>query len=1077
MILLIDPTGATPTILYVKPTEDTQCPGEPCHTLEWYAQNKTHSNTIMSFLPGTHNLTTDYVASHISNLTLVATWTDDVIVNCLHIQSWSGMAFKNISNLTIKGLTFFQCNVVDAKYYWQGALVFLNINNLRMFQVILQAFPIGGMCATNLFGNCVFEEVHIDGTGGKSTRLQDSIAMQIVYDNNPVPLSNFSMISIAQSTFRHVTTTISLSMVQKHRYIIPMSVAFKNISFVNVSLKGELGIYTGMGVVSLLNIDNVTFIDCDFIGNEGPPAIYAENSDFTLSGTTIFRNNTANEGGAIKFYLNSHIILSNNSNIVFENNTAVHAGGAVFVTTTSNDDHCFFELQYRQPPDCDYDQFRTYNISISFINNTAKTGGGDAIYGASLYTCKATKRQVLDGCQGWELLKYIDFKPSMDSDLSLISSDPTRICLCNSDKTVNCTIVFPTFEQAYYPGEEFYIPAVVVGDMFGTVDGAVYAHLLTQGGSGVFGEDLQQVQHVTHNRCTNLKYSILTDPGMVVLVLTVNDVIIQRYPSEFEIYNIQIDIDKYEDYGQIDPYLLSTPIYINITLLPCPLGFTLSSSPSKCVCDPQLRHNNIACNITDQSIYRSGTVWVKASFDGNTSNGVIISKYCPYNYCKLEMVAVNLEYPDSQCAFNHSGIICGACQPGLSLTLGHSQCLRCSNEHLALLIPFAIAGLALVFFIKALNLTVAVGSMNSLIFYANIIRASDSIFFPAGDTNLLTIFIAWLNLDLGIETCFFDGLNGYWKTWLQFVFPLYIWSIIILIIILSHRYTAVAKIFGNNSVPVLATLILLSYAKLLRTIITVLAFTFLELPHGSRRAVWSFDGNIRYLSPVHVPLFLVAVGVLLFLWLPYTALLVSTQGIHRMTSYRVRQWMLKLKPFLDAYFAPMKHKHCYWVGVLLLVRGILFLVFAVTPTNSSNIDLLATVITVCVLVGYLAYTGRVYQKRYLTLLEIFDFVNLGVLAAGTLYVRSTNGDQAAPVYTCVGLVFVQFMGILLFHTFTAMKPYCPWTGGAHGRPDRAEYQDLSISQDDGEENGFNPDNQSNSSGDFREPLLKYAEVN
>ena len=111
------------------------------------------------------------------------------------------------------------------------------------------------------------------------------------------------------------------------------------------------------------------------------------------------------------------------------------------------------------------------------------------------------------------------------------------------------------------------------------------------------------------------------------------------------------------------------------------------------------------------------------------------------------------------------------------------------------------------------------------------------------------------------------------------------------------------------------------------------------------------------------------------------------------------------------------------------------------------------------------------------MLEIFDFINLGVLAAETLYARLTNGDKAALVYTCMGLVFVQFMGILLFHTFTAMKPYCPWTGEAHGRPYRAEYQDLSISQGGGVENRFNPDNQSNSFGDFREPLLKYAEVN
>ena len=1064
MILLIHPTGATPTILYVKPTEDTQCPGEPCHTLEWYARNKTHSNTIMSFLPGTHNLSTDYEASNISNLTLMATQTVETIVNCISLLEL--VSFMDISNLTIKGLTFSQCYDLN----------FLDINDLHVFQVVIHNPGMQGINAVNLFGNCVFEEIYNNNNEGGDFTLLD--AMQIGYhEQHLLPQSNFSMISIMHSTFQYLPTTTALLINQKHAYF-PVSVTIRNVSFVNdySVLSGS----TGIGVVTLLNTANVTFIDCEFIGNVGPSAIYAQNSVFTFSGTITFRNNTAYEGGAIMFIGSSYVILSNNSNIVFDNNSAARVGGAVFVEqytkhTPLYEQKCFFVLQRGLIPNCQCDQFRALNITITFTNNTAKTGG-DAIYGASLYACEATEKESC--CQGWELLQYINFKPRMGQGLPTISSDPTRVCLCDSDKTVNCTIVFPTSRQARYPGEEFYIPAVVVGDMFGTVDGAVYAQLLTQGNSG---EVLQPAQHVTQNECAILKYSILTNPGMVALVLTVNDVTVQRYPSESEIQSIQIDIHDYESSGEIGLDLLSTPVYVNITLLPCPLGFTLSRSPSKCVCDPQLRDNNIACNITDQSIHRSGTVWVKASFDGNTSIGVIISKYCPYNYCKLEVVAVNLEYPDSQCAFNHSGIICGSCQPGLSLTLGHSQCRRCPNEYLALLIPFAIAGLALVFFIKALNLTVAVGSMNSLIFYANIIRASDSIFFPAGDTNPLTIFIAWLNLDLGIETCFFDGLNGYWKTWLQFVFPLYIWSIIILIIFLSHRCTAVAKIFGNNSVPVLATLILLSYAKLLRTIITVLAFTYLELPHGSTRAVWSFDGNFRYLSPVHVPLFLVAIGVLLFLWLPYTALLVSTQGIHRMTSYRVRQWMLKLKPFLDAYFAPMKHKHCYWVGVLLLVRGILFLVFAVTPTNSSNIDLLATIITVCVLVGYLAYAGRVYLKSYLTLLEIFDFVNLGVLASGTLYVRLTSGDQAALVYTCVGLVFVQFMGILLFHAFTAMKPYCPWTGDAHDRPDRAEYQDLSISQGGGEENGFNLDIRSNSFGDsigdFREPLLKYAEIN
>ena len=78
------------------------------------------------------------------------------------------------------------------------------------------------------------------------------------------------------------------------------------------------------------------------------------------------------------------------------------------------------------------------------------------------------------------------------------------------------------------------------------------------------------------------------------------------------------------------------------------------------------------------------------------------------------------------------------------------------------------------------------GTLNGLIFYANIIRANTATFLPnkTADT-FLSWFIAWLNLDVGIETCFYDGLDSYMKTWLQFVFPLYIWFLVTIIVISS----------------------------------------------------------------------------------------------------------------------------------------------------------------------------------------------------------------------------------------------------------------------------------------------------
>jgi len=112
--------------------------------------------------------------------------------------------------------------------------------------------------------------------------------------------------------------------------------------------------------------------------------------------------------------------------------------------------------------------------------------------------------------------------------------------------------------------------------------------------------------------------------------------------------------------------------------------------------------------------------------------------------------------------------------------------------------------------------------------------------------------------------------------WLQFVFPLYIWFLVITIIVVSHYYTLAARLSGRNAVPVLATLFLLSYAKLLRIIITVFQSTELEYPDNMVRKVWLYDGNVDYLKGKHILLFIAAL-LLLLISLPYTAILIFIQ--------------------------------------------------------------------------------------------------------------------------------------------------------------------------------------------------------
>ena len=51
----------------------------------------------------------------------------------------------------------------------------------------------------------------------------------------------------------------------------------------------------------------------------------------------------------------------------------------------------------------------------------------------------------------------MQFEPDLDSDPSKISSDPTRVCLCENG-TLNCSIT--SWSETHYPGEEFTISAM-----------------------------------------------------------------------------------------------------------------------------------------------------------------------------------------------------------------------------------------------------------------------------------------------------------------------------------------------------------------------------------------------------------------------------------------------------------------------------------------------------------------------------------------------------------------------------------------------------------------------------------------
>ena len=468
--------------------------------------------------------------------------------------------------------------------------------------------------------------------------------------------------------------------------------------------------------------------------------------------------------------------------------------------------------------------------------------------------------------------------------------------------------------------------------------------------------------------------------------------------------------------------LLYQNIYFMVKVRNCPLGYVFDEKFLNCQCLRQMEQLGVECNYETFTVLRNKQQWLSSTIEHiiHQNYGVIVHNHCPYDYCRMDpdSLTFHLEFSDDQCAFNHSGVLCGACQANLSQILGLSKCAECSNFMPFIIIPATIiAGLLLVIILMLFNLTVSLGTINGLIFYANIIQSSQAIFFPSEfNVPFLSTFIAWINLDLGIDACFYNGLDAYVKTWLQYAFPLYIWLLVIIIIVASHYSTMVSKFTPNNTLQVLATLFLLSYTKILRIVITVFSSTILTYPDSFKKRVWLYDGNIEFLTGKHIPLFIVTLLMLILLSIPYTVSLMNIQWLQKISHYRFLSWAHRLMPLFDAYTGPYKHKHRYWTGLLLLARVILLTIFSLSQINNPSVNLLAIAVMMFILLAYLSFIGGVYKSWACNILETAFMLNAGVASVAVLHQCLSGNHVAKVAIISTGVTFAIFAAIIVCHT-------------------------------------------------------------
>ena len=748
---------------------------------------------------------------------------------------------------------------------------------------------------------------------------------------------------------------------------------------------------------SVLSIDsvNITLSDVSITDNNCTGMKLIDSTIKLMKLVTLSGNHGYNGGG---LYLSmSKFIFSKSSKLNIINNSADAYGGGIYLEeeTCTSDNTCFFQLEEEYPS--------IINSKVIALSGNHAKEGGDQILGGCLSNCSIQfnkKKTFLSMCDLNDMFWNFVSAPN-----KTFLGHQKKVAFCKNDSDSSASGYSCTNSKSIhvYRGQMFNVPLMVADECcFPSSVEYIEAKIKS---SLQFKEI-----NIYRKTCSNYSYIIKGGFGLKSIKFS---------PIEFSTSQYEI-----------------APLNLTVNIEECPIVYKEDSESGECVCHDILESHNVQCTPSNKSLHLPAQTWLGELW--NESESMAVQHDC--QYCKTEEMDLTIPIDSNKlCISNRTGIMCGACVSNYSLLLGGYECADCSGstyKGVLLFLAFIAIGIVLVILLLGLDLTVSTGMVNGLIFYSNIVYLNSDIMLPIprgknsthllNTVRILSTFQAWMNLDFGISTCFFDGYNTYISTWIQFVFPLYIW-LLILIIILTSRYSRrITKLITSNIVSVLATLLLLSYAKLLKTSIDVFSLVQLQLLNGNVTNWWKADANIPYLGQLHVPLFLMSLAMVLVYMIPFTLLILLGPLLQAKSHYRVLHWINRLKPFHDAFYGPYTSKYRYWPGILLLARLLILGAFAFYSPNDVPFKLSAVSMTAAALLVLWMVIGRakanpLYQKNYLNYLELYFLTNLLAFAALSIYAtkfsHSKTENQQGLAVVMVGSVLAVSCGIIGYKIF------------------------------------------------------------
>ena len=654
-----------------------------------------------------------------------------------------------------------------------------------------------------------------------------------------------------------------------------------------------------------------------------------------------FGNNKANLGGST-YTKSSQIVIQGNSSVIFTNNTALQDGGAIYLSEYSK-----FSIPSNSNVDFYYNVAKDYGgaIYVLFKNSSININSSDSNFKNNTAGTiqKALYINVPKSCDNNCVYSNVNIANNTNFSLAtspskLILHKPAQ-CINGNDKDCN----------SYYMnnimlGQEIMFDACVL-DYYDQPTKA--AEFLVTGMNhedyNIFGPNyitiscnhMTQAISITGSLCSNSSYN---------------------YSMTISLYVVRTSESK--------------TISVNLTLglSQCHPGFHYLSESKKCEC--YNTKNIISCSSSSTSTIKRG-YWF-GSVDGKPTVTFCPNDYCNFTCCEITSGIYHL-YPvrENQCRPHRSGIACGNCEKGFTLSFDSNECIeinQCTIGQMVLVISLSllywIAVIVTVFII--MHAKVTIGSLYAIIYYYSVvdILLRQALFNSNGLYTTVSIMssLAKLTPQFLEQFCLVGNMSGIDQQFIHYLHPVAVSLILVIISMLARRSRRFSSFISRAIIHFICFLLLLSYTSVATTSLLLMrSLTFVDVD----KVYTYLSPDIEYLHGRHLAYVIVAVIFTIVIVIGLPLLLLSEPLLNSKINF------VRIKPLLDQFQCCYKAKYRCFAAYYMICRIVIIVLVIAKISDEFTTQYL--LISACALMGLI----HLLLKPYISMIDnIFDGIIL-----------------------------------------------------------------------------------------------------